>query len=137
MLLQPLSLAIWSLVLGYPNNVSCFELKKQDSKKTLRQSFRQADADSHDAKNPFQEQFYYPKHGILYNSVDEGLLRPPTAQEVVSCANEFKAISQFLFYQIQCNWIYVEIFDLLGHEFVQYDRSESICILLHAAIQLD
>ncbi|KAL6065563.1 hypothetical protein STEG23_034270 [Scotinomys teguina] len=37
-------------------------------------------------------------------------------QEVVSCANAFKSTSYFLFYHIQCNWIYVEIFDPLGHD---------------------
>ena len=30
-------------------------------------------------------------------------------QEVVCCANVFKTTSHFLFYQVQCNWIYVEV----------------------------
>jgi hypothetical protein len=40
-------------------------------------------------------------------------------------ASELKAIFHFIFYQVQCVWCYVEVFDPYG----------SICIPLHAAIQ--
>ncbi|ERE69856.1 hypothetical protein H671_6g16854 [Cricetulus griseus] len=36
---------------------------------------------------------------------------------LLSCANVFKAISHFLFYEVQCGWIYVEVFDPFGLEF--------------------
>ena len=39
------------------------------------------------------------------------------AAEVVYCLNVLKAISNFLFYQLKCNWTYAEIFDPLGLEF--------------------
>ncbi|KAL6031449.1 hypothetical protein STEG23_019651, partial [Scotinomys teguina] len=35
-------------------------------------------------------------------------------QDVVSCANAFKSTSYFLFYNVQCKQISVEIFDPLG-----------------------
>lgn len=38
-------------------------------------------------------------------------------REFVSCANEFKAISQFLFYQVQYILFYMDIFDSLRLEF--------------------
>lgn len=38
-------------------------------------------------------------------------------QETVSCANAVNAISLFLFCQVHCNWIYAEVFYLLGLEF--------------------
>ena len=31
----------------------------------------------------------------------------------MSYANAFKVTSHFIFYQFKCNWIYVEVFDLL------------------------
>ena len=36
-----------------------------------------------------------------------------SVQEIVFCSNGFKAISHFLFYQVQCIWFYVDIFDTL------------------------
>jgi hypothetical protein len=42
-----------------------------------------------------------------------------------------------LFYQVQCIWFYVEVFDPFGVEFVQGDRFGSICILLYADIQYE
>lgn len=38
-------------------------------------------------------------------------------QKVLSCANEFKSIPCFLFYQVQPFWSFVEAFDLAGVEF--------------------
>ena len=58
-------------------------------------------------------------------------------QKVFFCVSEFKAILYFLFYQVQCIWFYVEVFDLFGVEFVLGDEYKSTCILLHAAIQFD
>ena len=38
-------------------------------------------------------------------------------QELVSYTNIFKANSCFLFYWLQCGWIYVEVFETSGLEF--------------------
>ncbi|KAL6032624.1 hypothetical protein STEG23_022439 [Scotinomys teguina] len=38
-------------------------------------------------------------------------------QEVISCDSAFKSTSYFPFYHVQCNWLYVDIFDPLGLEF--------------------
>jgi hypothetical protein len=35
---------------------------------------------------------------------------------IFPCANVFEAISQFVFYSIQCVWIYFEVFNSLGLE---------------------
>ncbi|KAL6086833.1 hypothetical protein STEG23_034102, partial [Scotinomys teguina] len=46
------------------------------------------------------------------NKNEKGLV-----MEVISSANVFKSASNFLFYQVQSNWIYVEVFDPLGIKF--------------------
>ena len=40
-----------------------------------------------------------------------------SVQEDVSSANVSKTIPHFLFYQVQCIWFYVEVFDPFGLEF--------------------
>jgi hypothetical protein len=49
----------------------------------------------------------------------------------------FKDILHFLFCQVQCIWLYVEVFNPFGLKFVKDDRYGSICILFHADIQLE
>jgi hypothetical protein len=39
------------------------------------------------------------------------------SSESFSCAKELKAISYFLFYQVQYIWFYVEVFDAFRVEF--------------------
>ena len=57
-------------------------------------------------------------------------------QKIFSCTNVFKAISHFLFYQVQHIWFYVEVFDPFGVEFLaEMHNYGSIYILLHADIE--
>ncbi|KAL6075121.1 hypothetical protein STEG23_022560 [Scotinomys teguina] len=43
---------------------------------------------------------------------------------IVSCANAFETTFSFIFYQVQYNWIYVEVFDPFGLEFCE----STLCI---------
>jgi hypothetical protein len=40
-----------------------------------------------------------------------------SVKDIFSFANEFSAITHFLFYQVQCFWTHIEVFDPLGLEF--------------------
>ena len=53
--------------------------------------------------------------------------------ESLSHANVFN----FLFYQVQYIWLYGEVFDPHGLQFCSGFTNGSICILLHADIQLE
>ena len=55
---------------------------------------------------------------------------------MVSCVNASKCTSHFLFYDVQCCWFYVEVFDPFELEFVYGGRYGSIFIILHVNIQL-
>ena len=58
-------------------------------------------------------------------------------KSVVSCANEFKAISHFLFYEVEYIWFKSRALVYLDLSFVQGNIYGLICILLHADIQLE
>jgi hypothetical protein len=58
-------------------------------------------------------------------------------QKVIICTVAFKVTLNFLFYQVQCIWFYVEVFDLLGLEFFEGNKYEFMSILQYAMIQFD
>lgn len=70
------------------------------------------------------------------NSLSWCLYYKDYIQEVVSCANAFKAISHFLFCQFQSICFMLKSSIPLDLNFAQGDRHGSILILLHADIQL-
>ena len=49
---------------------------------------------------------------------------------MVSCANAFKGTSHFLFYEVQCDWLYVEVFDPLDLSFGVGGPSVDVLLLL-------
>ena len=56
--------------------------------------------------------------------------------ESESGANAFKCPSHFLFYEVQCRWLYVRSLIHLDLSFVNGDRYGYILILLHVDIQV-
>ena len=59
-------------------------------------------------------------HEVLYiNFLSKCLSYWCSIQDVVSCANPFKAIYYFLFYCTLCVWFYLEVFHILGKKFVK------------------
>ena len=58
----------------------------------------------------------------LINHLSQCLYYQCSVQEVVSNANAFNSVLHVIFYQVQCIWMYVEDFDLLGLKFYLIEK---------------
>ena len=80
--------------------------------------------------SPYEKLFSFMRFHLLIVYLNAFAIGVLSVQEVVSCANVFKNILHFLFYQDQYIWFYVEAFNSLGREFsIQW----SIWIYLHSS----
>jgi len=83
----------------------------------------------------------YRSFSILWTPICQFLILEHKA--LVLCSGTFslchvlQAFTHFLFYKIQCFWLYVDVLDPLELNFVQGDKNKSFFILLNADYQLN